>query len=557
VATTEGTGTITSTLVRRPRLTLPRRESLLLLPPAALLLAWLGLLLGSFGAIVGVIYSNADIVSAPAIGELFPKEASGATTVLGFLPWYSTLWFELATRWLPFHRQLWEVAPWVASLAGIALVAWGTTKAAGRWAGWCVFFVLVCAGNRLLPVQFASDLHGATAVYACVLDAFLVLLVLRAGRIGGAVSHALVCTVVAAVAAAGVASDQLLIPTGLVPFVAAGAAQLWSAPRPIGRRIATSAVAVGVGAAVGAGIAVLTMHSVHVYAAEDRVTFARWVDLGRNTAWLFQAIAAIFNGDFSGAEITARSLLAFACAAVVLCAVVASVRLGRSQYVRLRAGERSLTPVRDAQVTFWAATALLTALAFVFSSFAGSDGSRYLVTVGYAVVVLATIAVARRGDTARAVATFAACVVIAGSVVALAARDLAANGGHYPTADFARFLSTFADGENLKYGYASYWVGPALTWRTSAHLEVYPVLPCSSSTGLCTYPVHAISSWYVPRRDTRTFLIIDSRYGPNPNKVHLGGSDEVVSYGEYKIYVYSYDIAVNLGDWHLYPEDAS
>ena len=184
--TTPGTITTTSTSIRarRPSRTFRRQELLLALPPAVLLLAWVGLLLASFGAIVGVIYSNADIVSAPVIGELYGNAPDSARVVLGFLPWYTTLWFELATGWLPFHREIWEVGPWIASLVGIALVAWATAKAAGRTAAGLVAFVLVCASPRLLSIQFASDQHGATLVYVCLLDAFLVLLVGRAGRLG-------------------------------------------------------------------------------------------------------------------------------------------------------------------------------------------------------------------------------------------------------------------------------------------------------------------------------------------------------------------------------------
>src|SRR5438876_8016195 len=103
--TTTTTSTSTSIRAHRPSASLRRQELLLALPPAALLLAWVGLLLASFGAIVGVIYSNADIVSAPVIGELYGNAPDSARVVLGFLPWYTTLWFELATGWLPFHRE--------------------------------------------------------------------------------------------------------------------------------------------------------------------------------------------------------------------------------------------------------------------------------------------------------------------------------------------------------------------------------------------------------------------------------------------------------------------
>jgi hypothetical protein len=519
------------------------------------MLVWLGLLLASFAAIVRTIYANADVVSAPVIGELFSREAAGATTTLGFLPWYTTLWFELATRWLPFHRAVWEVAPWIGSVAGIVLVAWATARAAGRWAGWFVAFVLVCAGDRLLPVQFAADLHGATAIDVCVLDAFLVLLVSRGGRIGGRATNLLLCAAVAAFAAGGVASDSLLIPAGLLPFVLAGASQYWFSPGAAGRRIAATVLAVTVAAAVGAGIAVAAMHAEGVYAARNTIRFATWDSLLTNLTHLAQSTADLFNGDFGGAAIGARSGLAFACAVAFGWAVVLAFREGRRQLGRLR--QPGADSVREAHVAFWAAAAALSAAAFVFSSFAEVSGGRYLVAAGYGVVVLAAVAASRAGSVVRAAGVLAACVVVAGSVVALGAGDIKANPGHYPGRDFAHFLSTFAQGENLKYGYASYWDAAALTWESKAAVEVYPALPCSAPPGLCTYPLHEISSWYRPKPNARTFLVTDPRYGPSDPGQRLGGPLEVVSYREYKIYVYGYDIASDFGDWRAYGADAS
>ena len=504
-----------------------------------------------------MIYSNADIVSAPVIGELFPKAPSDATTVLGYLPWYTTLWFELATRWVPFHRQLWEVGPWLVSIGGIVLVAWSTAKAAGRWAGLFVAFVLVCAGDRLLPIQFGSDLHGATAVYVCLLDAYLVLLVTRGGRIGGPVTHVALCGVVAALTAAGLASDNLLIPAGLAPFLTAAVTQLWWAPRPVGRRIAISSFAIGVAAAIGAAIAVEAMHRVHVYAAETTIVFVGWNELVDHVTELVQSLADLFNGDFGGAAIGARSLLAFACAVAVVAGLVAAWRLGREQLGRLRAGGPPITAVREAHVTFWLLALALPAAAFVLSGFGQIGGARYLVASGYGIVVLAAVALAPRGHLARAVGVVAASLVVTASVVALASGDIRANSGHYPRQDFARFLTTFTQGEGLKYGYASYWVAAALTWETSTRIEVYPVLPCSSPGGLCTYPLHVITSWYLPRARTRTFVVLDPRYGPTPADLHFGNTVEVASYGEYKIYVYDYDVAANLGDWRRYGVAAS
>ena len=521
---------------------------LLAVPPAALLLAWLGLLLASFGAIVEVIYANADISSAPVIGELFPKAPSDASTVLGYHPWYTTLWFELATHWVPFHRQLWEVGPWVAAVAGIVLVAWSAAKVAGRWAGWLVAVVLICAGPRLLTIQFGSDLHGATAVNVCILGGFLVLLVRHGGRIGRPITHVLLCVLVSAVTAAGLASDALLVPAGLVPFVAAGLTQLRWTPGTTGRRVALVTSLVTAATVAGAEIAIAAMHRVHVYTGAHTVSFVPWSDLLDNVLDYLQSLTDLFNGDFGGAVVTARSTLALACALLIGAGLVTGVRSGLAQLERLRSARPVSTSAREAYVTFWFLALVLPSVAFVLVNLGQIGLGRYLVSSAYGLVALAAVSLARHGYAGRVAAVAAACVLVTGSLVPLAARDIEANPGHYPRREVARFLSTFAQGEGLKYGYAAYWVAAPLTWESRLHVEVYPVVPCPTPSGLCSYPWHEISSWYTPRPSTRTFLVTDTRYGPSTADFHLADPAEVVSYGEYKVYVYGYDIASKLGD---------
>jgi len=506
---------------------------------------WLGLLLATFGATVDVIYSNADIVSAPVIGELFPHAPDGAVTTLGFLPWYSTLWFELATHWMPFHRVLWEVGPWLASLAGIALVAWSTAKVAGRWAGWLVAFALVCAGDRLLTIQFASDLHGATVVYVCVLDAFLVLLVLRAGRIGRVPTHVCSCVLVAAFAAAGLASDDLLYLAGFVPFVVAGLAQLWWQPPVVGRRIALSTVAIAALALAGSRIAVAAMHAHHAYAAHFTVSYVAWNDLLRHATQFAQSLVGLFNGDFGGSQIRARSVLAFACALVVAAGAVVAWRQGREQLRRLHI-RLAADATREAHATFWLLSLLLPAAAFVLSSQGAAGKGRYLVSCGYGIVILAAVFLSRKGFAARAAGVVAACVVVTGSVVAAAARDLE-RGSAFPTRAFARTLETFAGGEGLRYGYAAYWDAAPLTWDLHEHIQIYPVDRCDAPHGLCRVSAHDIDSWYTPRPSTRTFLLVDRVFGPPAPGKRLGAPAEVVRSDRYTIYVYDYDIAATIG----------
>ncbi|HEY2218227.1 MAG TPA: hypothetical protein VGH35_02705 [Gaiellaceae bacterium] len=538
----------TSSPAPRLRVALRRRDLLLALPPAALFLAWVVLFLASFGAIVEVIYADADISSATMIGELFPKAPGDASTVLGYHPWYSTLWFELATHWLPGYRHVWEVGPWVVSVIGIALVGWATAKVAGRWTGWLVAIVLVCAGTRLLPIQFGSDIHGATAVNVCFLDAFLVLLVLHGGRIGRPLAHVVLCALITIVTAIGLSSDVLLMPAGVIPFIAAGLMQLRWAPGAIGKRIAVAAGLIGAASIVLAEIAVAAMHRVHVYTGAHTIAFARFDDLVGNVVHYFQSLADLFNGDFGGAAITARSSLELACAVAVGFAFVLAVRLGLDQVDRLRAAESAISAGREAHVGFWFAAIVLTSVAFVLSSIVTLSLGRYIVAVGYGVIVLAAVSLAGRSYAARAVGIAAACILVAGSVVALAKRDLTSNPGHYPRNADARLIGTFAQGEGLKYGYAAYWDAAPVTWESKLGVEVYPVITCPAPSGLCTYPWHEISSWYKPRPSTRSFLIADPRYGPPTTDFDLGKPDEVVTLGDYKLYVYPFDIASRLGD---------
>src|SRR6266702_1409301 len=83
--------------------------------------------------------------------------------------------------------------------------------------------------------------------------------------------------------------------------------------------------------------AVAAMHGHQTYAARYQVTFVGWNDLVQHAAQLVQSLVDLFSGDFGGAEIGARSILAVACAFVVLGGGVLAWREGRAQLRRVRA----------------------------------------------------------------------------------------------------------------------------------------------------------------------------------------------------------------------------
>jgi hypothetical protein len=522
--------------------------------------AWVVLLLATFGSVLGAIDWNADIASTFTIGELYPHVPDGATVTLASYPWYATLWFELLTRHLPFHREIWEVTPWLGSLAAIGLLSWTTAKVAGWWAAGILALTLACAGKSLLLIQFGTSQHGTVVWYACVLNAFLMLLVARAGKIGAWGIHVILATLVAAVVAAGLASDKLVYLAALAPFLAAGLVVARLAPRTAALRISVTTIAVVVGATIGSRIAVEAMRARDVVAGPYPISLTATTQLVQNALHALQSLFAVFNGGFDQQAVTARSLLALGCAVVVIVALVVAarfaVRWGGELARRLvvggpREGEQSL--LRTAHLSFWLVAAIVPLAAYIVTTVPGVNTGRYLVTTAYGVVVLIVVGVVEPSRARRTAVTFAACVVALGSVISLA-RDFDTSPGD----EMVREVLPFVEGEGLTRGYGAYWTGVPLTWRSHMRVQVTPVVSCPKAPhGLCAYYNHTISNWYVPRPNTRSFLIVDHRYGPPPPGKRLGGTTEVVDFPHYSVYVYDYDIASNIKSdwWHYIPSD--
>ena len=156
--------------------------------PLVLAAIWVVALAADFRDLVQAIYASADFASAPVIGELY-GEREGSQVVLGNFPWYSTLWFEQLTAGLPAHRQIWQLAPWLFSLLGVAAAAWATWRAAGAWAAMIVAVTLGCAGSTLINFQFGLSLHSPAFTHVCLLGAFLVLAAERGGQVGNRAVH--------------------------------------------------------------------------------------------------------------------------------------------------------------------------------------------------------------------------------------------------------------------------------------------------------------------------------------------------------------------------------
>jgi hypothetical protein len=509
--------------------------------PILLALVYLLLLVTQLGDVIGATYLNADAASAPVIGSL-AGHGSGQI-VLGDLPWYSTLLFELATRGLPLHRQLWEAAPYAMALASIVLVAGALWHVAGRWAAALAASVLVCASPLLLLTLFSLNDHSPTWFTIALLGAWLVALESYVPRTRGhAVLLVLVGCLIASIAGVNTASDELLIAGGLVPV---GLAAVLAALLYPTRKARIAAVGVIATLVLSALIAVLTTKIMHehdvVYSGHN--AFGESGRVQGNLSLWWQGLVFIANGNFFGDQINFTGLLAAACAFVVLVAVLGALRV--SWLEADSRSRRALGPTRTAYVAYWAAAGVLLSAAFVTSSSpVDLFSSRYLVGVLYAVAALIPL-LAEHRPSLRGPIVAGALVYCFGGTVAMARGTATENPSHFPDANIAAQVAALAREDHLTRGYAGYWDAATITWETHLRVHVFPVYTCPP--GLCEFDLHTIANWYRPQPHSRTFLLTDSSQ-PFLGALPATLGRPIASYpiGPLTMYVFAYDIAARI-----------
>jgi hypothetical protein len=508
---------------------------------------YLLLLVANAKGLVQAIYLSADVSAAPMIAELSDEAPPDSEIVLGNFPWYEAYWFETLTRGVPAHRQVWQVAPYLFSLAGIACVAWSAWRVAGRWAGAMVAVALGCASSGLLIYQFAWSIHAAVLFHAPLLGAFLVLCAARGGSIGSPVVHAAIAVALTLFTALGVATDRLLIVAGVAPLAIAGLAAFWLIRGSLGRRLAINGCAVALGSMLLSIPIGVIARDAGIDATDFPITFATFDALGPNVRLFFESLAYLAGGDFSGKEPSFDSVVQVLCAAAI---AVGAVWAGRYAW-RFVAG-REVDGVRAAHVLFWSLAGVLTTVTFVLSSLpVDKFSSRYVIVTLYAIVaVLAVPAAASTGWRRGAVVAGVTLIAVSG-VASLARQDLQDNPAGYPTGGVSGQVADLVAEEGLDHGYAGYWDAAPITWQTKAAARVYPIEPCIRDAvrrgGYCPFPFHRIDSWYEPKQGVRTFLVIDpTQPGVRVADARFGPPARVEQIGQLEVRVYDYDIASRL-----------
>lgn len=497
------------------------------------------------------LYLGGDAASPPMLAALADQAPADRVILLGNYPWYEWYWFMNLTEGLPGSRTIWELAPVVFALVGVAAIVWSVLRVAGAWAASITAVLLLCAGPLLLSFMFTMPVHGHTAVHGAVLGALLVWLASRGALVRTRVLVA-VCLAAAWFTALGYASDnRLLLIEGIGPLLAGAAVVFALRPGRTGRvvLIASSAISV-VAVGIGAGLVAL-MRDDKIITTKFPINFSSIDDLPNRTGKLVQGLTALGNGDFFGRALTFPSVLALACAMLVSFAFFSSVGyLRRFAGGLQRDGEAAATDAPlIALVTFWGVTLLALSTVYVVTKLSVDKyTSRYLISAFAALTVLVPLA-ARANPVARGAALAAACIFAFAGLTSQIRGDANRNTSHFPSVAEAKAAARYAVSQKAPIGYAGYWDAAPVTWNSHLAVQAYPVYECTApAKQLCTFFLNRISSWYRPHSVNRTFLIVDAKQPlvTDPPDPALGNPIGKARFGQLTVYIYPYDIQSKL-----------
>lgn len=492
------------------------------------------------------VYGNADASSAPVLGEFYAARA-GSNVILANLPWFSTLIFELATKWLPAHHLIWELGPLLFGLVAIALMAWAAWRVAGRWAAAVTAVILLCAGPPVLELMLWLNDHTTTWYSLALLAAFLVLLVERGATLGWLPLTALTLCV-GVIVGVNAASDKELLVSGLLPLLFASVALWVLSPnartvKVMGLGLATAAV-IGISAIATTSI----MHSAGVFLAYYELKLATFEAISTNIKLWWQCIVVLGNGNFSGAAITFTGVLALGCAALSLGLVLFIPRYTWRYIAGRRSGEEPIDERLSIYMMFWTASLVCLSIGFIASSApASAESTRYLVGVVFAVAAMLPL-LARGSVAARALVVAGTLVFVLTSTIALIDSPVVKTPPSAgPSPQVAEAVARTAERVGVTRGFAPDRDAAPITWRSNFKVQIAPFVGCAGGpAGLCPGTFNYLDAWYKPG-SFRTFLLADSSGHPWAPPVALQRrAVATYKFGTVTMYIYNYDVVTSL-----------
>lgn len=543
-----------------------RSDSVALAFPLVSVAAYSVAFIATLPALLTAIYASADVALAPYLTQEWLHSPGGSVILMGHAPFYAGYWLLRFLHTFADYRESWELAPWVLSAVSILAVGMATSRAVGRAAGLLVSTTLICAGSLLLQLQFAWSVHGLAYVNIALLGAFTVWLTSDQPR-AHPVRMWLAAFVLAALTAAGIATDKIVLLAGLAPFAITGIVTIWRADTCNTGRVARPILALVVGSLGGSLVIHALMQGDGMRATPYHVSLAAHSAVPGHLLLIAQSVFSLLNGDIGQPYATPTGALGYLCAAAVGYLLILAVREAgdplRSFLSQIRSGREDRPKValdaRGAQATYWTVSAGLLVVAYLFTT-VGIDIAtrRYLVTVAYAVVILGVSRAATLSRLWRLPTTAAVAALILTGAIGLFQHSLRKAEPTAPTPAMAKVVTRLTDREHVTVVYTGYWDAYPLAWLSPSNAdEIYPVLTCGSD--LCAWTKlqgagTGINTWYTPRRVARSLLVLDNdldradrlRSLP-PRSLGSPAARYSLAGGRLHAYLYDYDIAARFG----------
>jgi hypothetical protein len=486
-------------------------------------------------------YQNSDVASSLLLAEFYGDKGSGAL-VLGNYLWLEGLLPLHWTRWVPDHVAFWKAAPYLIYAATVLLVGW-TVKRVSSWrAGLVVVLAMAAPAPMVIYMLGVPNQRLPILGHTVLLAAFLVTL----PAVGGwrRSWRLLWAAGLAVTLAPAVATDQLIYPAAVVPFLGTVALG-WRL------RLLRPDQAVLAGAACLAGV--LGGRLLEALAESQDIVYNHGVfemaGAGRvlsNAGLLLENVAQFAHGIFAASQTqidafnATREVLAIA-------AIAATVIFG---FVVARAVRPILSDTarpREQRLlfAFWVISVVAVSVAFVITTAPYElNAVRFLTTLWPALLTLIVIVYGRPAVAGLALLA-AGCAVL--GCLALERGLYTPGTGEPPTGREAELVAQFVAENDLDHGYAGYWDAAPIAVQSDFNARVYPIEPCGPNVDTyCPFHSHAIENWYVPKRGVRTFLVVNGTPidpATSPPPASWGRPFKTAQLDDLTIYAFDYDIS--------------
>jgi hypothetical protein len=504
-------------------------------------------------------YQNSDVASSLLLAEFFGDKGSGAL-VLGNYPWLEGLLPLHWTRWLPDHVAVWKAAPYVIYAVTVLLVGW-TVKRVSSWrAGLVVVLAMAAPAPMVIYMLGVPNQRLPIFGHTALLAAFLVTL----PRIAGwrARWRLLWAAGLAVTLAPAVATDQLIYPAAVLPFL--GAVALGWRLRMLLPETAVLAAAACLAGAIGGRLLWALAESQDIVYNRGAFEMAEAGRVFSNAGLLLENVAQFAHGLFAAGptpidafDVTREVLAIAAIAATVLFGFVIALA------ARPIFSNSARSPEQRLLFAFWGISIGAVSVAFVITTAPYElNAVRFLTTLWPALLTLIVIVYGRRAVTGLALLA-AGCAVL--GCFALGRGLYTPGTGEPPTGREAELVERFVAENDLDHGYAGYWDAAPITVQSDFNARVYPIEPCGPDLDTyCPFHSHAIENWYVPKPGVRTFLIVNRTPLPpvtSPPPASWGRPFRTAQLDDLTLYAFDYDISSHFqelepGAWPVPPPAA-